>query len=251
MSLQQGRVAALDALRGLTILSMIAYHGCWDLVYLFRMDWDWYRGSGAYLWQQSICWTFILLSGFCFSMGRRPLRRGVTVFACGAAVTAVTVAFMPGEQIWFGVLTLIGTAMLAAVPVDRLTGRVPAGAGLAVSAGLFFLTRNVNRGTLGFEGLVLAQVPAGLYRNGLTAYLGFPGPDFFSTDYFSVVPWIFLFLSGYFLYRLCGKRILDALRRLPDCRPLAALGRASLAVYMLHQPVLYGLLLALSVLLGW
>ena len=32
------RIAALDALRGLTLLSMIAYHTCWDLVYLFRMD---------------------------------------------------------------------------------------------------------------------------------------------------------------------------------------------------------------------
>ena len=51
---------------------MIAYHACWDLVYLFHADWDWYRGTGAYIWQQSICWTFILLSGFCFSLGRRP-----------------------------------------------------------------------------------------------------------------------------------------------------------------------------------
>ena len=251
MTLQRGRVSALDALRGLTILSMIAYHGCWDLVYLFHMDWGWYRSSGAYLWQQSICWTFILLSGFCFSMGRHPVRRGLTVFACGALVTAVTVGFMPDEQIWFGVLTLIGTAMLVTVPVARLTVRAPAGVGLAVSAALFFLTRNVNRGTLGFESLVLAELPEGLYRNTLTAALGFPGPAFSSTDYFSLVPWVFLFLSGYFLYRLCGRRILFALSGLPDCRPLAALGRMSLPVYMLHQPVLYGVLLALSAPLGW
>ena len=65
------RIASLDALRGLTLVSMIAYHACWDLVYLFHADWDWYRGTGAYIWQQSICWTFILLSGFCFSLGRR------------------------------------------------------------------------------------------------------------------------------------------------------------------------------------
>ena len=75
-TITRGRVAALDALRGLTILSMAAYHACWDLVYIFRMDWGWYRSGAAYLWQQSICWTFILLSGFCWSMGRRPLRRG-------------------------------------------------------------------------------------------------------------------------------------------------------------------------------
>ena len=239
------RVAALDALRGLTLLSMIAYHTCWDLVYLFHMDWDWYRGSGAYLWQQSICWTFILLSGFCWSMGRRPLRRGLTVFACGAVVTLVTVVFMPGERILFGVLTLIGSAMLLMVPLEKPLRRVPAGAGLAACGALFALLRNVNRGTLGFEGLVLAEVPAGLYRNFFTAWLGFPGPDFSSTDYFSLLPWGLLFLSGYFLYRLCGKRVLAAASRLPDCPPLSALGRWSLPVYMLHQPVVYGVLLAL------
>ena len=93
------RIASLDALRGLTLVSMIAYHACWDLVYLFHADWDWYRGTGAYIWQQSICWTFILLSGFCFSLGRRPLRRGLTVFGCGWVVTLVTVLLRHEEHL--------------------------------------------------------------------------------------------------------------------------------------------------------
>ena len=242
------RVAALDVLRGATVLSMIVYHACWDLVYLFHADWDWYTGTGAYIWQQSICWTFILLSGFCACLGSRPARRGLTVFACGALVTAATVLFMPEEQIWFGVLTLIGSCMLLCAPLRGTLGRGRAGIGLAVSAALFLLTRNVNRGSLGFEGLVLAQLPEALYRNHLSAYLGFPGPGFSSTDYFSLIPWLFLFLAGYFLFRLWGDGILGALRRLPDCPPLGALGRHSLPVYMLHQPVIYGLLLAGSVL---
>ena len=163
------RIASLDALRGLTLVSMIAYHACWDLVYLFHADWDWYRGTGAYIWQQSICWTFILLSGFCFSLGRRPLRRGLTVFGCGWVVTLVTVLFMPEEQIWFGVLTLIGSCMLLMVPLEKLLRHVPVGVGLAASAALFTLLRNVNQGTLGFEDWTLGTVPEGLYRNLLTA----------------------------------------------------------------------------------
>ena len=46
-----------DTLRGLTLVSMIVYHACWDLVYLYRLDWDWYRSFWAYAWQQSICCT--------------------------------------------------------------------------------------------------------------------------------------------------------------------------------------------------
>ena len=235
------RIASLDALRGLTLVSMIAYHACWDLVYLFHADWDWYRGTGAYIWQQSICWTFILLSGFCFSLGRRPLRRGLTVFGCGWVVTLVTVLFMPEEQIWFGVLTLIGSCMLLMVPLEKLLRHVPVGVGLAASAALFTLLRNVNQGTLGFEDWTLGTVPEGLYRNLLTAYIGFPPPDFFSTDYFSLLPWLFLFLAGP-MERLDP----DALR----CPPLCALGRQSLPVYMLHQPVVYGVLLGGAALLG-
>lgn len=53
------RSGTLDSLRGLTLVSMMAYHACWDLVYLYGMPWDWYRSFWAYAWQQSICCTFI------------------------------------------------------------------------------------------------------------------------------------------------------------------------------------------------
>ena len=46
------RLYGLDTLRGLTLVSMIAYHACWDLVWMFGMDWAWYRGQGAFFWQQ-------------------------------------------------------------------------------------------------------------------------------------------------------------------------------------------------------
>lgn len=235
------RWAALDNLRGLTLLSMILYHACWDMVWLFGADWGWYRSAGAYIWQQSICWTFILLSGFCFSLGSKPLRRGLEVFGAGLLVTAVTVLVMPANRVVFGVLTLLGTCMLLTVPLERYLDRLPPWAGLAGSGLLFLLLRNVNRGTLGFEGLVLRPLPAGLYRNLATAFLGFPPADFSSTDYFSLLPWFFLFLAGYYLNRLWRQRrpIPAGGTRIPV---LSTLGRYSLPVYLLHQPVLYLLL---------
>ena len=242
------RYRLLDELRGLDLISMMLYHGMWDVVFLFGVAQKWYTGRPGFVWQQSICWTFILLSGFCFSLGRRPLRRGLTVFGCGWVVTLVTVPFMPEEQIWFGVLTLIGSCMLLMVPLEKLLRHVPVGVGLAASAALFTLLRNVNQGTLGFEDWTLGTVPEGLYCNLLTAYIGFPPPDFFSTDYFSLLPWLFLFLAGHFLRRLLAGPMErpDALR----CPPLCALGRQSLPVYMLHQPIVYGVLLGGAALLG-
>ena len=66
--IKSNRLELLDAIRGITIISMIIFHTLWDLVYIYNVDIDWYKGSYGYLWQQGICWTFILLSGFCFSV---------------------------------------------------------------------------------------------------------------------------------------------------------------------------------------
>ena len=78
------RYALLDELRGLDLISMMCYHGLWDVVFLFGVQLPWYTGMPGHLWQQSICWVFILLSGFCLPMGHHPYKRGALVFGAGA-----------------------------------------------------------------------------------------------------------------------------------------------------------------------
>lgn len=114
------RSGTLDTIRGLTLVSMIVYHACWDLVYLYRLDWGWYRSFWAGIWQQSICCTFILLSGFCWQMGRHPLRRGLMSFFGGAAVSLATLLVLPEEPVQFGVLTFLGSAALLTIPLRPL-----------------------------------------------------------------------------------------------------------------------------------
>ena len=124
------RSGTLDSLRGLTLFSMIAYHLCWDLVYLRGLPWAWYNGFWAYIWQQSICCTFILLSGYCCQASRHPIRRGAISFFGGAAVSLATALVTPEEPIRFGVLTFLGTAALLTVPLRPSVGpdSAPAGA---------------------------------------------------------------------------------------------------------------------------
>jgi len=233
------RYYVLDEIRGITLLSMILYHGVWDMVYIFYKNWEWYESMIGYVWQQSICWTFILLSGFCWSLGKRKWKRGGMVFAGGAVITAVTFFFMPQNRVIYGVLTLLGTCMLLMIPLHKCLKKVNPLPGLCVSVLFFILLRNVSRGYIGFEEWNLFAVPAVFYRNYLTAYLGFPQPAFFSTDYFPVFPWIFLFLSGYFLYGIAEKK--GFLKYLAPERMAVAgwIGRHSFPIYLLHQPVLY------------
>ncbi|MGM9661929.1 MAG: heparan-alpha-glucosaminide N-acetyltransferase [Oscillospiraceae bacterium] len=239
--IEGSRRAELDTLRGVTLISMIVYHACWDLVYLFGMDWSWYGSRGAWLWQQSICWTFILLSGYCWALGRRQLRRGCTVFLGGVLISAVTYLFMPDSRIFFGVLSLLGSAMLLTVPLSRWLRRVPAWLGCVLSFALFCLLRGVSGGTVCFGRLAL---PAEWYRSLLTACLGFPPKGFYSADYFPLLPWLFLFWTGYYLYRLFP----EGPRRQLRLPLVTAMGRHSLPIYLLHQPVVYAALYALRLL---
>lgn len=223
------RLHGLDLLRGVMLMSMIAYHGTWNLVYLFGVDLLWYEALPGHIWQQSICWTFILLSGFCFLMGSRPLKRGLLIFGGGALVSVVTLIAMPENLILCGILTFTGSAMMLMVLLEKALKKVPAVPGAVVSMALFFF----------FERW---QAPAWLHRNLLTAYLGFPTGDFVSMDYFPIFPWIFLFIAGYFLFRIFHSRGWDekcfARGKMPV---LNWLGRHTLPIYLIHQPVLYGL----------
>lgn len=233
------RYHILDNLRALNLISMIAYHLSWDMVHLFGADWGWYEGEAAYIWQQSICWIFILLSGFCWSMGNRRWRRGCEVFLGGMCVTVVTLLAVPEERVLFGVLTCLGSCMLLMIPAEKFLRKVPAKVGFLAGMGLFLVFRNINKGCLGFESMCVGNISEKWYRNLVTAYLGFPAASFYSADYFSLIPWCFLFVTGYFLYRVAAES--GNLPRLEGKRVpcLGWMGKHSMLLYMLHQPVIY------------
>ena len=245
---QKTRYHLLDFIRGITLISMLAYHLLWDLVYIFRVDMPWYKSNVGYVWQQSICYTFILLSGFCATFGRNRLKRGLIVTGGSAVITLVTLIFMPSAKIIYGVLTLIGICMLISIPFDKIGKKINPYVGLSVCLLLFFITRNVytvdypNYGELGFEGLHIVDLPAEWYANYFTALFGFPPRGFFSTDYFPLIPWAFLFFSGYFIHAVFEKHRLMRLLTPNLCPPLQFIGKHTLPIYMAHQPVVYGIL---------
>lgn len=157
------RYRLLDELRGLDLISMMLYHGMWDVVFLFGVAQKWYTGRPGFVWQQSICWVFILLSGFCLPLGHHPFRRGAVVFGAGALVTAVTLLFLPEDVVWFGVLTLLGSSMLLTAALDPLLRRVPPAVGVAVSALLFWGTYPTMNGFWNLPGGRLRQLHHGLF----------------------------------------------------------------------------------------
>lgn len=230
----------LDRLRGITVISMVIYHGLWDLVHIYHTNINWFNDTIGYIWQQSICYTFILLSGFCWSLGKHKWKRGFTILICGFVITSVTEMFFSDEKIIFGILTFLGFAVLAMIGFEPLLIKIPAMIGAGCNLILFFITRNVNNGSLGFERIHLMKLPGKLYCNLISTFLGFPEQFFFSTDYFSVIPWIFLFITGYYIYQFMKQKEWNCYLIKEKWRWLEWIGQHSLVVYMIHQPAIIG-----------
>ncbi len=230
------RYGLVDTLRGIALVSMIIYHTVWDMVYIFNEQWPWYSSVYAHIWQRSICISFILISGFCSAMSSSRIKRGITVLLGGVLVSVVTNVFMPDEPIYFGVLVLIGSCMLISVPLDKLISNVNSYAGIIVSLALFLLLGNMDKGYI-----LSFILPRSLYKGPVMSYIGFGEMRYKGADYFPLIPWIFIFLAGCFLFRIIRDR--DMLKYAKKgIAPFSAMGRHTLLIYLVHQPVIYGAL---------
>ena len=233
------RLQLLDSLRGLLIISMIIYHGVWDIVYVFGVELSWYKTDAAYLWQQSICWGFILISGFCSTFGKNKLYRGLKILLFSGLISLFTALFMRDNLILFGILTLIGSGILFILVFDKFFKKINPYLGLLVFFILFILTKNVGLGYIGIGNFKIFELPTWLYKNYFTAFCGFFPEVFVSYDYFPLIPWLFLYVSEYLIYRIFEKLNLLRFLKKPSIPVLSWLGKHSLVIYVLHQPILY------------
>ena len=241
-----GRYRLLDTIRGIAVFNMIWYHALWDMVYIFGFYMPWYLGMGAYIWQQAICWTFILVSGMCSYMSGNGIKRGAFVTGCGFLISLFLYVFSPQTPNLFGVLVLLGCSMMAVSRLKPHLLRLDGKRGAPLCFAAFLITRYVSRGYLGM-GLFKIYLPQSLYSGYISAFLGFPPSWFHSTDYFPMIPWIFLFLTGFYIMEAAAldKRA-QRLLRMGDLPALGFIGRHSLFIYMAHQPVIYLILSAAS-----
>ena len=224
------RIWELDALRGIMILGVVFIHLCFDLDYFLGIDLV--KNPLIQLIMDRCGMSFVVLSGLCATIGRRSFRRGLQVFGCGMIITAVTGGmYLLGMAdrfivIYFGVLHLLGACMM----LWPLLRKLPEWVWPVLGAALVLLGRWFRTFTVPVNWLVP---------------LGLVGPHFSSSDYFPLLPGLGWFLLGAVLGRLLYRKKQSLLPKFPaECLPVRALrwcGENSLWIYLIHQPVLYGL----------
>ena len=221
-----GRVSWLDGWRGTALYLMLLYHLLFDFYMFGWMGWDQIMSWPLVLMEKYIAYSFILCAGISATLTRSNVRRGLITLAAAVPVTAAS--FVVGAPILFGVLQFLGLAMLIYAAVGGLVRRVPLRLAPVLWLALFVLFHVLTD-------RVLVDVK-------WLFWLGFRYPGYISYDHFPVLPYIFLFFLGSWMGQLLaayGDR-LPLLRRTAP-RWLTVPGSHTLWIYLLHQPVLYGL----------
>lgn len=222
----------LDALRGAAIVWMAAYHFAFDLNHFGWIRQDFYRDP-VWTWQRTAIVSLFL---FCAGGGQalavrggqgaaRFWRRWAQVAGCALLVSAGSWFMFPRSWISFGVLHGMAVMLL----LLRLG-----------------LVRLPNLALLGLAAAALVAPQVGqhaFFDQRWSNWTGLVTHKPITEDYVPVLPWLGVMLLGFVATR-AWPRLWQG--RAP--RPLALLGRWSLSFYMLHQPVLIGLLMAVQTL---
>ncbi|NYB52063.1 MAG: DUF1624 domain-containing protein [Methanobacteriaceae archaeon] len=229
----------IDVLRGLAIVMMVSYHLIFDLAYFGIITLNVTTGFWWYF-ARITAFIFLFLVGVSLTLSHsraqlimgdhekkslfpKYFKRGVKIFSMGLLVTLATWLLIPQEFIVFGVLHFIGLAIILEYP--------------------FLNKKQLN--------LILGTVfiMAGFILTFFTAttpwfiWLGLKPAGFITVDYFPLLPWLGVVSIGLFAGNILYK---DYKRQytLPDLskniiiRIFSFLGRNSLLIYLIHQPIL-------------
>jgi uncharacterized membrane protein len=254
--LKQERIWELDFIRGLCVALMIIDHLLFDLGFIFLDQWFLVQNDGGFIY--SICnfahdiyWdhplrliirTLVLIGfigscGISCSLSKSNLRRGIKLLLVALALSAVTFAIdtiMDGSSLFisFGILHMLSISILVYAGLSRF-GFWPS---LLIGSAIVIISFFINTDFTNSGGFAL-------YILGLNNAYN-------SADYFPLIPYLGWFLVG----AAVGSRLYKQKRSFfPNKgksrinKPIFWLGRHALLVYILHQPLIYLLLLLLGI----
>lgn len=220
------RIEILDVLRGIAILGMVFQHILVDLRFVIS-------GINLTLLDNSVLQNifvfggvfFIFLSGISSYYSKHNVRRGLLLLGLGALITAVTYLFFRGEVIYFGILHFLGAAILIYALLGKMIRKIPQvviliGSMLVFVGAYYLYSLNIR------------------IENPLSFLIGFPEWGFYSADYFPIFPYFFAFLGGTgFGWFVFNRKLPQTFYKL-NIPGLNVVGRYSLWIYLLHQPII-------------
>lgn len=241
------RAWELDFLRGIALLMMLFMHMSWDVRYEFGADVFSYLKAG-WFWSfihPVIVVLFVSVSGICCTLSRNNVKRGLKLLGATFALTlgTVLITYIAHVEclIIFNVLAVLtcGIFLYALISfIEKKTKADPNAVNVIMGLiGLYIVICGCNIHYIDYSTDNLIFLPVGFDIAGT--------PDM--ADYMPLFPWLGVFMIGCVIGRLCYKekktlfagrgKVMRAISR-----PVEFIGRHSLIIYLVHQPVVYGIL---------
>jgi len=246
--LSPNRFPVIDSLRTLALALMITYHLIYDLDQWTNLAVD-VNNPLWFIIGKTAALLFIFLSGLSSGLSKHPLKNGLRVLFFGMIITLVTYVAFPGEYIRFGILHFLGVMMILYPLIRKLpNGVLILCSVLAIAIGLLIKDQAVNTPLL---------LPLGLMY-----------PGFATMDFYPLFPYSGVTLLGVLCYRYVfanrskaktpassaekikkkrdksGQK--DAQKQRAASPMVTWVSRHSLWIYLIHQPILLGLIFALK-----
>jgi len=232
---KRARIAAIDAARGVALAGMVVYHLIWDFAHFGLVAPTLPFAPATRALSHVVAGAFLALVGVSLALAhphglRRAafLRRLAAIAGAAALVTAASYAIDADEPILFGILHCIAASSLIAA----LFVAAPAWAALAV-------------GAAAIAAPFVYSSPA--FNPPALVWLGLGTLPPYTLDWRPLLPWAGVVLIGLGLAQAAAARL--AGWRWTAWRPMrwpgratAFAGRHSLVLYLVHQPILFGLL---------
>lgn len=226
----------IDFIRGIAIILMVVFHLIVDLKDFYAYDLEYLTGFW-YLEGKLSAILFILICGVSTTLGHKSTHHGIITFLWAMLLTVATYFFNKNCYILFGILHFLGASLLSAHFMNKLP--------------LIWLSllsgSSIILGTLWGQRFVATPY---LFPLGLTTN------TFISLDYYPLFPWYGVFVFGIILGKLCYRNenrnhhqvslpsanLITKLGSTKFSKGIIQLGQHSLAIYLLHQPLLLAFL---------
>lgn len=218
----------LDVLRGIAVIAMVFYHATWNLGYFHIVSPDFMFSP---LWKVSggaIAASFLIISGISLELAhargfhrRAFVRRLARVGGGAALVSGATWYLMPEDFIFFGILHCLALSSILALPFLKASRWICFLAVLFIFTAPFLFRQS-------------------FWDTPWLEWIGFGETTPRTNDYVPIFPWFAFVLMGILIGRLQSVGKADIPRN-QISGALAIVGRWSLLIYLLHQPLLFGL----------
>jgi len=205
---------------------MVIFHIVYDLNEFVGLDIDYL--SGFWYWEgKTSALMFIFFAGISSGFSKNTVKRGIKVLIFAMVITLVTYIFFREQYIRFGILHLLGTSMILFPLLKKMNNIL-----LLITAVFIALAAISIKSTLVDTGLL---IPFGVIYRG-----------FATLDYYPISPYLSVFILGILAYKMYYYKGQSIFKFHYKNEYLSMISKNSLAIYLIHQPVLVGMAIVIN-----